>query len=358
MAKKLSSWLKKHKLLISFFIFLIILGIIYLPPKINAYLVGPEIDYKTVLPQKGSLTQTVDVSGEVKAENQATLKFQTSGKLAWVGVKKGDQVKKGQVLATLDKRELEKKLQKEIYDYLSERWDFEQTHDDYNTQGLPLEKSILSDAAKRILEKSQFDLNQTVLDLEIAALANELAVLTTPIAGIVTQVDSPLAGVNITPATANFVVTDPTKMYFETDIDEADISKIQIGQKVLVVLDAFPDEEFESQVLSLDFAAVATKGGGTAFPAKISLPQNENLKFKIGLNGDAQIIVAEKNDLLYIPAEAIIEKDGQTFVEIIDQKKLKEIPVETGLATDTQTEILSGLDPSQKVVTGEKKKEK
>ena len=354
--QKLTSWIKNHKIAVSLGLFLILLGAIYLPTKVKAYVLGPEAEYQTANPQKKDLAQVVDVSGQVQAKNQAILKFQTSGKLAWVGVKKGDRVKKWQAIASLDKNELRKRLDKYLNSYLSERWDFEQDRDDYSAEGISLEEALISDAVKRTLEKDQFDLNEAVLDVEINQIAYDLATIYSPIEGIVTQIDIPVTGVNITPAGATFTIADPEIMIFEAKIDEADIAKTKEGQKVLIALDAYPDEEFEGKILRIDFTSTVTRGGGTAFPAEISLPENTELRFKNGLNGDAEIIIEEKEAILTIPLEALEEKNGQSFVQIIEGKKIKRIEVKVGLITDTRAEIISGLDENQKVITGEKKK--
>jgi len=355
--KKIIKWIKSHKIAVALAFFLVLVAAIYLPPRIQAIIQGPEAKYKTIKPRKTDLVDYVDVSGEVKAEEQATLKFQTSGRLVWIGVKEGDWVNKWQTIASLDKRELEKKLQKEVYDYLSERWDFEQSHEDYDTSGLPLEKSILTDAAKRVLEKAQFDLNKSVLDLEIAKISRDLASIYSPIKGIVVSIDSPVAGVNITPATATFTIANPEAMIFEANVDEADIAKVKVDQKVIISLDAYPDQEITGEIDKINFNATTTRGGGTAFPIEVKLPENEDLKFKIGLNGDGEIIIDERTDVLSVPLETVKEKDGKSYVEIIKNKKIQSVEIETGISTDSRMEIITGLSGEEKVITGEKKKE-
>lgn len=353
--KKLLNWIKSHKIVLSLVVFLLFLAAIWLPSRVKALIQGPEAKYEITTPKKADLIQAVDVSGKIRAEQQVVLRFQTSGQLAWVGVKEGDKVKKWQALASLDKRELKKNLEKELYDYLSERWDFEQAHEDYDTSGKELRYWLVSDAGKRILQKAQFDLNQTVLDYEIDIITVELATLISPIDGIVTEIDTPVAGVNITPAAAEFTVSNPEVMVFEALIDEADIGLVKEGQDVVITLDAYPDEEFAGIVGKIDFTATTTSGGGTAFPAQIVLPENESLRFKIGMNGDAEIIVAQKENALYLPLSAIKEKNGQSYVEIIENRKIKEVEVQTGLSTDSRLEIISGLSGEEKVITGEKK---
>lgn len=348
-------WIKTHKVLVSLLTFFLIAGAIYLPDKIQAVLEGPQSQYETINPEFKDLIQSVDVSGVVKAQNEAEVKFQTSGKLAWVGVQKGDRVQKWQALASLDKRELEKRLNKELLDFLSERWDFEQNREDYQAAGISLEKAMLSDAGKRILEKDQFNLDQTIIDYEIAKISYDLATIYSPIEGIITDIDIPIAGVNITPATAAITVTNPSLMIFEAKIDEIDIGLVREGQAVVIILDAYPEEKFEGTISKIDFNATTTKGGGTAFPAEIILPENSQLKFKNGMNGDAEIIINKKEQALTIPIEAVKEKDGKSTVRIIENREIKTVEITTGLTTDNLIEVLSGLTTDQTVIVSEKK---
>lgn len=354
--KKIFELAKKHKvgLLIIFIIFII--SLIVLPPRIKRVIAGPLAEYETAKVKKENLIQAVSASGEVASQEQATLQFQTSGKLAWIGVKEGDFVKKWQAIASLDKRELEKDLKKQLNDYMNERWDFEQTYEDYDKSGLPEEKWLVTDAIKRILQKAQFDLNNAVVDVEIADLTIKLATIVTPIDGVVTEIESPVAGVNITPATARFTIANPNSMKFVANVDESDIEKVVVGQKVLVSLDAYPDDIFEGELTNIAFAAITTRGGGTAFPVDITLPENIDQRFKVGMNGDIEIVTAEKSGALTVPLEAIMTKKGETYLQVIEGKTVKEIKVERGLESETQVEIISGVNEGQLIVTSKKEK--
>jgi HlyD family secretion protein len=239
---------------------------------------------------------------------------------------------------------------------MNERWDFDQTREDYQITNDDLSKYTLTNEIRRILEKAQFDLNNTIIDVEIADLAKKLATLVSPIEGIVTAVEPKVAGVNVGPTTASFTIANPGLMKFVADIDESDIGNVALGQKVILTLDAYPDEEFEGEITNIAFAAITTSGGGTAFPVDISLPTETNQKFKVGMNGDAEIITAEKTSVLAVPLEAIITKDGKTSVQVIEGRTVKEVAVETGLESDAEIEIISGIKEGQLVITGKKTK--
>lgn len=284
--KKIFSFIKRHKFFSAFILALILLLAITIPLRVKAEV--KKNQPQTALVQKENLRLSVSATGTVQSENQVDLKFQTSGLLTWVGVKEGDKVKKWQAIASLDKRELEKNLIKILRDYNKERWNFDEA------DKVTYKDKVITDTIKRILEKNQFDLDKAVLDVEIKDIALKFATLTSPIEGIVTHIETPIAGINITPAGAVFTIADPNSMKFTANIDEVDINQIKIGQKVLITLDAYPNEQFEGTVNKIGFASVTTKGGGAAYPIDIYLPENKDLQFKVGMNGDVEIILAEK----------------------------------------------------------------
>lgn len=355
MFNKIRTWFNKHKARNGFILVLVIIGFLIAQRRIKAFVAGPEAQYETSHLSRRDLKRVIDASGQVMAHEEAVIQFQASGKLAWVGVQKGQLVKKWQAIASLNRESLQQNLKKELLDYQKERWDFEQDQDNYKTSGLPLEKSIITDEVKRILEKAQFDLDSAVIDYELAKLSFDLAVIYTPIEGIVTGIDSPVPGINITPATARFTVTNPNSMYFEVKVDEADIGQIKEGVEVRIALDAYPEEVFTGEIEKIHFAAVTTRGGGTAFPVEISLPPNEGLKFKSGMNGDAEIILEQKENVLSLPYRTI--KGGENpFVEIIENREVIKKEVQTGLETDSWIEITGGLTEQDLVIVSEKKK--
>lgn len=346
----------KKKIIFTVIALLLIIGLI------KGYLyfqAKKEPQYELTSVKKGKIDQTVSASGKIQTGKEVTLQFQTSGKLAWVGVKEGDKVNQWQAVAGLDVVELEKKLKKELNDYLNERWDFDQSREDYLITTDDLEKYTLTNAVRRILEKNQFDLNNTVLDVEIAHLAVDLATLVSPIEGIVTKMESPVAGVNTTPTISRIIISAPEEVYFEANIDENDVGQIKASQKAKLFLDAYPEEEFSSEVKEVSFVAVKTSGGGTAFPTKIylDLPNNEE-KFKIGMNGDVEIIIAQKENILHLPLEAIKKEKGKKYVRVLENGEIKDIEVKTGLETDTKVEIVEGVEEGEEVIIGKTKNKK
>jgi len=340
MLKKLIDFIKKSKKTIAFAVVLLITGLV-LGNKIFS---PKKPKYQTAKAEKKDLSLIVSASGEITSDEETTIKFKTAGHLVWVGAKKGDKVKKWHAVAQLDKEKLQKELEQELYDYMNDRWDLDEVMD------VTYKDQVLTEIIRIAQEKEQFDLDRTVLDVEIANIALKYSTLTSPIDGIITATDFPYAGINVA-LTDKMVISNPEKLVFSANVDEADIGKIRQGMKTKLLLDAYFEEEISTLVQEIEFTSTITSGGGTAFSVKFSLPSNtENEKFKLGMNGDVDIFVEEKSGLLVVPFEAIQEKNGDQYVVLITEKGFEKKSVETGFSDDVYTEIKTGLEKGDVVV--------
>lgn len=303
---------------------------------------------KTATVKTGEFVKMVSASGKTKATRSADLKFQTSGRLSWVNVKEGDTVSEWQAIAGLDPREVQKNLEKALRDYASERNDFDEAQKVTYTGHTPAD--ALNDTMKRILEKNQWDLEKAVLDVELKNLSVEYATLITPITGIVTHIDTPVAGVNITPATAVFTVVDPNSLVFEVNADETDVGTLQLGQKASVALDAYPNATFSGTVSYISYSSQLSAGGATVFPVQIAF--NEPQKIRIGLNGDVNIESRDIPNAVTIPLEALRDEDGRRYVyKKVGEKYVKTI-IQIGEQNDSEVIVKDGLQSGDTVVTG------
>ncbi|OGG18364.1 hypothetical protein A3D78_03965 [Candidatus Gottesmanbacteria bacterium RIFCSPHIGHO2_02_FULL_39_14] len=335
-------FLRRRLKLLSILVFAILAISFFLRPKLLS-----KQKYKnqsSVTVKKGDLRETLTISGEIDAEEKVTLRFQISGRLSWIGVREGDYVKKYQSIAALDKREVEKNLKKKLLTYMNERWDFEQTHDDYSVRGRQLyQVPGLTDEERRILDKAQFDLDSSVLDVEISNLAVEYANLFTPIAGIVTRISTPFAGVNITPAGAEFEIINPDTVYFSALADETEVTKVREGLSGDLILDAFPDKDLTGFIKNISFIPKSDESG-TVYRVKFNFVRsNSALPTRLGMVGDLTFITQEKKDVLYLPAKYIFVQNGQKYVYVKRKAEVKKTAVKTGLETEDDIEIISGL---------------
>lgn len=322
----------KRNILVYSIIFLVILGIgIYVAYQANQK--KQTRVASAIFAKRGDVKQTLVISGKIDADEHVSLQFQASGLLAWVGVKEGDHVTKYQAIAGLDVRSTKKSLEKYLKTYLDNRWTFDQTKDDNGGKAI-------TDRLKRVLDQSQFGLDKTILDVEIQSLAIELATISTPIEGIVTRVDAPYPGVNVTANTSLFEVANPATLFFSLSADQTDVVKIHEGDTATITLDPFPQESLKGIV---DHIAFAPKQGetGSVYDVHIRLASASASLYRLGMTGDASFTTAEKINVLTIPSKYVKRDTAGTFVIVGKDRKKRSISI--GLEGDTDTEITGGL---------------
>ena len=333
------SFAKTHRVLAGVALLILIVILFLIRP-------GRQTPISTERVTRGTVSQSISITGNIQSDNTVNLSFKVPGKLVYLGVKKGDFVYAYQTLGVLDQVTTQKNLEIELIDYSKQRLTFDQTKE--NNQGRTIE-GALNESMRRILQNNQYDLDKSVKSVELTDLVKQESVLTTPISGIITRTDVKTAGVNITTATT-FTVTDLNSLNFEMDVDEADIGKVKNGQIVKVILDSYPDETLELTVDSIDFVSHTTSTGGDAFTvsAKIPLPSDySNYKYRVGINGNAEIITNEKDNVLSVPISAI--ENDKVYVKTKSEYSQKKVKL--GLQTDTRAEITEGLTENDVVVS-------
>lgn len=325
-----------------YLILIIILIISYLFYKNN--LSKAKIDKEnSYTVKRENLKETLSLSGEIDATEKVALKFQTSGRLNWVGVKEGDFVKKYQMIASLDKRDIQNRLNKYLNTYASSRNSFEQTKDDNWNLQYDLSGSIRKEA-ERVLENNQFSLDNTVLDVEYQNLSLEYANLWTPIEGIVTHIDTLYPGVNITPAGAEFDIVNPKTIYLSVTVEQSDVVLLKVGMEGEIVFDAYPDKTFTGVI---DYISFTPKTGetGTVYEVKLILDKEaQKLPLKLAMTGDVSFVLSEKKNVLSMPIQ-FVKKNNKGDYVIREKKGRKEkIYVKRGEEFDSKVEIKNGLE--------------
>ncbi len=323
-------------------VFLIIGFVVY---KNNQAASVAKLENKFIV-KRGDVKDVLSLSGQIDADEKAALRFQTSGRLGWVGVKEGDIVKKYQTIASLDQRDLKNRLQKYLNSFANQRLSFEQTKDDYWNKQYDLSESIRK-SAERTLQENQSTLDNSVLDVQLQSLSVEYANLFTPIEGVVTHVDTPYPGVNITPAGAEFDVVNPKTIYFSASADQTDVVKLRQDMAGKVNFDAYPEKTFGSNLYYVAFTP-KTNETGTVYELRFKLnDQAMSLPLKMGMTGDLDILVKEIKDTLFAPS-LFIKKDSKgSYVSAKENGKKVKKYVETGDEIDGNTIIKNGISAGE-----------
>lgn len=308
---------------------------------------GLKVEVSKVI--KGNLVESVSASGEVSATEAANLTFQTAGTLQKINVQAGDNVNKNQILAQLNLTSLNSAYQEANANLRAAEATLAHTYD--QIQGHNTDETFAQRDTRTSAETSK-DYYYWAF---VAAKHNlEGAIVKSPFNGIVTIVPTNLLPGSFisSPSQATFQVVNPKTIYFRADIDELDVPKVKVGQKVKVQLDAYPDQTYDGAVINIEYGSVITSTGGTAYRIKVSMPDNNGLKFRLGMNGNAEIIKDTKTDVLMIPQTAIVETNGKSYVYLVTPDKTAKLhEVNTGSSSINDIEITSGLSGGETIIT-------
>lgn len=294
-----------------------------------------EIKVATVT--RKDLESALSVSGKIVSDKTATLSFPVPGKIAYVGVKEGDMVVAGQALLGLNTGDLAAAAQAAYYQYQAADANAKQVEDEVKDHSSD-ETFVMKN--KRVSAQTARDMAYDGWLTARRALYN--ATLYAPFAGVVTNMTANSIGDTVSMADGVTVV-DPTSLHLEGEVDESDVGKVEIGMPVRVTLDAFPEQNFEGTVKSIGFVTRFSSTGATVFPIDINVGGEVQKKFRLGMNGDGEIILGNVKNVLTLPVEAV--NDGK--VDLLDGKKAD---VKTGMEGINDIEIKEGLKEGDKVI--------
>ncbi len=294
-------------------------------------------------PQYRDIIKTHDFSGQIDAHERVGMRFAGGGKLVYLGAKEGDAVKKGQTVASLDQRSVQKALDKTLSLYETQRWNYENEKDEAG------DRLTLDQQEQRTYEQNQFALDRSVYDVQLQYLAFDNYRISAPFGGILVSTPTDVSGI-VVGVTDTWELINPDTLYFRLFVDEVDIDTVSVGQQATVELDAYPDRTYQAQVSKVGYQTLNTTQG-SVFAVDVAFTQPVSIEeTRVGMNGEARLLEAEKKNVLSVPIEAVTSRDGKSFVEVWQDGKRQEREVEIGLENEDHAEILSGLSPQDQVI--------
>lgn len=305
--------------------------------------------------------------GKIKSQNEANLHFQIGGKLTYLPFKEGDSVIAGQTIAQLDSYTLQQQLESTLNNYLTTRLSFDQSQANANTgvlqgaQKFNLETTnkigiggqdevdVINGTVKTILEQNQANLNNSVINVQIANKALELATLTSPINGILTHSDLASANVNITPQTS-FVVSDPDSLVFQAQVLENDINFVGTGNLATIKINGNTNKIFKGTVVKIYPEKVILPNGNKVYNVDI---QSDDLKTdaKFDQGGTAVIESNTNSSVMLVPSWLVL---SYQYIWVIDNNKPVFKKVTVGKSHGENIEITKGLVTGEKLIINPK----
>ncbi|HUC94467.1 MAG TPA: efflux RND transporter periplasmic adaptor subunit [Candidatus Saccharimonadales bacterium] len=343
---------------------LILIGVI-----IVLIVAGVFINYKKMLAASFSsnpvttasvrfVTSTFSATGTVTAQNQATLTFQTPGKLVYLPFKEGDTVSTGQVVAQLDTYALQRSLTLALNAYRTTRDTFDQTQDNLQDNLLKSQvtptysnavdnNTAVNNAIQRIADQAQAGLDNSVINVELANYALQLSRLISPLRGIITHEGVTTSGINITPATT-FTVADPSSMVFRANIPTQDIYYINEGGKVSIAVDGIQNK-IDGTVVKIYPSKVILLSGEAVYQVDVESDQLKKIA-KLDDTGTA-IIYTNAENVALVPAWTVLA-GKYIWIDNGGTPELREVTV--GKVHGNEIEITGGLSPNDKIIVDPK----
>ena len=330
-----------------------------------------KVSFETAKVEKSDIHTSITATGTIEPVTSVTVGTQVSGIVSKLYVDYNSVVKKGQVIAELDRTNLISELNTAKANLASSESSMAYEKANYNRYKTLYDKGLVSaDEYERALlsyRKAKEDVSTKRESVNKAQTNLGYATITSPIDGVVlsksVEEGQTVAASFNTPELFS-IAQDLTDMRVIADIDEADIGGVKEGQRVSFTVDAFPDDHFEGQVTQVRQQAT-TESNVVTYEVVISAPNND-LKLKPGLTANVTIFTMEKNDVMsvpskalrFIPTEAFLEK-GQTISDCEGEHKLwtledntfKAHKVEIGTSNGIVTEIVSGIPEGTEILT-------
>jgi len=218
-------------------------------------------------------------------------------------------------------------------------------------------QDLLDGADESDVEAAQLRIDQARASLEQAQLQLEQATLTAPIAGTITALNIRPGEMASAGQSAVVVISDLSVLEVEVNLDETDVARVAVGQKVQVSLDAFPGVELAGEVTYIAPMA-QTQVGVVLYPVTIRLtpadpstsrrgelvePSGQALPLRAGMTADVTIAVASKEDALIVPLRAVHTERERAYAYRLVGGQIEQVEVTLGMMTDTEVEITSGL---------------
>ena len=331
-----------------------------------------KITFDTAAVAPANIMNSITATGTIEPVTSVTVGTQVSGIVSKLFVDYNSVVKKGQVIAELDKTNLMSQLNTAKTQLATAQSQLNYQTANYKRYKTLFEKGLVAaddfDNAKLSYTQAKEQVVSAKEEVQRAQTNLGYATITSPIDGVVlsksVEEGQTVAASFSTPELFT-IAQDLTNMQVVADVDEADIGDVKEGERVSFTVDAYPDDTFEGEVKQVRQEATTTNNVVT-YEVVISAP-NADLKLKPGLTANVTIYTAERKGVLSVPSKALRftpQKETVGKMKIVDAANAKNKvwtiegnsivahKVNIGMTDGTNTQIVGGIAEGTKVITG------
>lgn len=315
--------------------------------------------------KRGDLAIDVLETGKVQPREKVEIKSKVPGQVSKIFVDAGDKVKKGELLLQLDPVDYQRSVNKAEADVAAAKnaLEFAQLQLDRRKKGLA-ERGVAQmdvDTAAADVRAKQVALKQAEVAFNAASDQLHYTRITSPINGTVTE-RGIQPGEVVTPGVqatfegkALLTVSDLSTLLVKVDLNQIDVAKVKLGQKVTVTLDALPGKTYEATITKIAPASITPKDKQVdVFPVEATLTTADPL-IKPGMTADVRIHIETRPHVLSLPIEAVVKDGGKHYVTKVlpaadGKQKTDKVEVKVGARNDRALEIVSGIAEGDKVL--------
>jgi len=290
---------------------------------------GP-IAVTVVAPTRGPAVDAIYATGTVEPTVMLPIAPRVAGRIVELNVDEGQRVRKGQQLARLDDADLTSTVEE-----LEARARYAQSQ--YERAENLVHQGFM---AKAEVDRTRADMDAAIAAVRRARSQRDYMALSAPADGLIIRRDGEI-GQFIPMGQAVFVLSCCAPLRVTAEVDEEDIARVRVNQKVVLRADALPGEIFDGAV-----SEITPKGDPVARSYRVRVKLADPGKFRVGMTVDANLIVAERSNALLVPATAL--QNGAVWV--VDNGRLRRQPVKVGVSGSGRTEIVDGLAADARIV--------
>ncbi|MBQ9091531.1 MAG: efflux RND transporter periplasmic adaptor subunit, partial [Anaerotignum sp.] len=290
---------------------------------------------------KGEIASQFAYTGKAAASRQVSIVPTVPGKVTDFNFDVGDEVTKGAVLFTVDTIDLNNSLRAAEAGYHVAKLARDNAKNTYENNKLLYDEEIISkaefDQIKYGYEAAEAQLASTQVQLDTLKKSIADCTVTSPLTGVVTQRNVEIGGF-ASAASPAYVVMDLSVIKVEVGVSEQVLNTIKIGDKVDVTMTAVSELPLEGTVSTVSPAA----GQTGMYTVKIELDNAKGL-IKAGMMAEVNFTAESAEDTIVLPRNAVITKEDETYVYVVENGAAKKVNVELGIEAADTIEITKGL---------------
>lgn len=341
---------------------------------------------------RGEIRETISASGEIQAKTRINIGTSVAGEIKALHVKDGQDVKAGDLLVTIDQERLKQQLLQATAMLDAARKDaarleaaMARSRESVSRTESLFRQGLVSDEDYRQakLARESAELNFEAAEANVAQHRSNVAamrdgfgktVIRAPIAGRVTALkaemgETAIPGTSNLPGATLMVISDMSEIIAEIKVNESEVVRLRTGQPAQVIVESLPGSVFQGKVYEIASASEQSGQDANMYKVKVALGMSSLgiEQLRPGMTTRAVILTAEQGDVLRVPLQAVLDREGsmeearkkgllspetRSVVMVVKDHKVEERTLTVGIANTQSYEVKSGLTEGEKVLTG------